>query len=431
MPTALIVDDSEGDREIARRLLEQDTALSVVCVDDGAQALQFIDDAAPDVIVTDLRMPKVDGLAVVERVRRQLPGVPVVLMTAHGSESIAMEALQRGAASYVPKVQLAERLLSTVLEVLALSQAARSHQRLIDCLTRTEFEFQLDNDPELIPALVDLVQQMVAGVQLCDANGRVRIAVALEEALLNALYHGNLEISREQMRSDTAGNGSLPSLADLRRNQPPYRDRKIHLAADITTNRARFVIRDEGPGFNLAEIPDPDNPENVERANGRGLLLIQTFMDDVQFNEAGNEVVMEMQVLKPPETTAPESPPPPGTALFRHSTRGDALVITPLRGISSFAEEAVQQEMSTLLKRIETGDVRALVVDFSRLEYFGSNMLEALRILWKQLRPRQGKLVVCGLSTVGREIIHLARFDTLFPVVETLDDALARVHHGS
>ena len=53
-----------------------------------------------------------------------------------------------------------------------------------------------------------------------------------------------------------------------------------------------YVIRDEGPGFDPQEIPDATDPANIEKPFGRGLLLMQTFMDEIRFNDSGNEVTM-------------------------------------------------------------------------------------------------------------------------------------------
>jgi anti-sigma regulatory factor (Ser/Thr protein kinase) len=53
-----------------------------------------------------------------------------------------------------------------------------------------------------------------------------------------------------------------------------------------------FVIRDEGPGFDPASLPDPTDPENIEKACGRGLLLMRTFMDKVDYNRTGNQVTL-------------------------------------------------------------------------------------------------------------------------------------------
>src|SRR5690606_34954726 len=132
--------------------------------EDGQQALDKLCSMRPDVVLTDIQMPGRGGLELVAAVRVRHPGVPVILMTGHGSETLAVEALQRGAANYIPKVQLGERLIETIDEAIALVRSDRTYERLIACLRDCRFEFELDNDPALIDPLVDLVQQMTSGM---------------------------------------------------------------------------------------------------------------------------------------------------------------------------------------------------------------------------------------------------------------------------
>jgi anti-sigma regulatory factor (Ser/Thr protein kinase) len=66
----------------------------------------------------------------------------------------------------------------------------------------------------------------------------------------------------------------------------------VYVTVQITREEARYVVRDEGPGFNPSKLPDPTDPSNLERVSGRGLLLIFTFMDEVKYNATGNEVTM-------------------------------------------------------------------------------------------------------------------------------------------
>ncbi len=294
MATVLVVDDSAVDRQLVTGLLERPGRWMIEYARNGAEAMDHMKETPPDIVVTDLLMPEMDGLELVTAARLFHPEVPVVLMTAHGSESLAMEALERGAASYVPKVQLAECLVSTVERVLALSRADRSHKRLIECLNHSEFSFCLDNEPSLIDALVDLVQGLILGMGLCDSAGRVRVGMALEQALLNALYRGNLEISAEDRLEVREGllQGKDVRLVEERRSQMPYRDRRIHVYFHISAEEARFVIRDEGRGFDTEMIPEADDPSALDTEGGRGLILMRTFMDDVTFNAAGNEVTM-------------------------------------------------------------------------------------------------------------------------------------------
>lgn len=90
------------------------------------------------------------------------------------------------------------------------------------------------------------------------------IKLALEEALTNAVKHGN--------RND--------------------RSKRIIVRYHIDARRAVIMVRDEGCGFCPGHVPDPTREENLERPNGRGLMLMHAYMTRVQFNEAGNEVWM-------------------------------------------------------------------------------------------------------------------------------------------
>jgi CheY-like chemotaxis protein len=289
MATVLIVDDSPIDRRLAEGLLKKGTDLLFRFVADGKEALDEIQQTPPDVVVTDLQMPEMNGMDLVRAVRAHFPEVPVILMTAHGSEEIAVQALSCGAASYVPKSRLANELRDTVETVLGAAHAERHHARLMACVTRNQWNFTLDNDPSLVMAVVDHMQQHVTRLQLFDETGRIRMALALEEALLNSLYHGNLEISSKLCELDL---NAYYTLADERRRSGPYADRIVQVEATLSRDEAVFVIRDEGPGFDLSSLPDPRDPSNLERLSGRGLLLIHTFMDEVRHNAKGNEITM-------------------------------------------------------------------------------------------------------------------------------------------
>jgi anti-sigma regulatory factor (Ser/Thr protein kinase) len=138
------------------------------------------------------------------------------------------------------------------------------------------------------------LQQIISRMKLCDATGRIRVGIALEEALLNALYHGNLELSSDELREYRANllSSGRPSALAERRRQAPYASRRITVQATISPQQARFVVTDQGKGFDPASVPDCTDPANLERDSGRGLLLMRTFMDEVAFNEKGNEVTM-------------------------------------------------------------------------------------------------------------------------------------------
>lgn len=287
--TVLVVDDSALDRRLAGSILEKAGQFKPLYANNGVEALAILQQELPGVVLTDMLMPEMDGLELVETVRKRFPLVPVVLMTAHGSEDVAFKALQRGAASYVPKKSLAKDLLETLEQVLAVAQVGRHQQRLQECLTQLESHFVLKNERPLLSALVSQLQEDMARVQMGDHAGRVRVGIALEEALVNAMYHGNLEVS-SALRQESEQ--SYQDLARRRLQEKPYADRQIHVTSKLTRAEGVFVIRDEGPGFNPKTLPDPTDPDNLGKTTGRGLLLIQTFMDEVKFNPLGNQITL-------------------------------------------------------------------------------------------------------------------------------------------
>lgn len=287
MLIVLIVDDSATDRRLAGGLLEQGDEFEICYAVDGKDALTQMELHVPDLVVTDLNMPEIDGLQLTETIREIYPFVPVILMTARGSEEIAVEALQRGASSYVPKRRLGQELAETVRKVATFAKQDRGQVRLLRRMLRQEVEFSIENEDDLIASLVKFLQNGAASQGICDDTGRIRIGVALQEALTNACYHGNLEVSSTLREVD---HRAFYQLAKERQRAAPYVDRRIYVSAKFTPEHVEYIIRDEGPGFDPSSLPDPTDPANLERPCGRGLLLMQTFMDEVRFNSAGNEV---------------------------------------------------------------------------------------------------------------------------------------------
>ena len=295
MPTILVVDDSAVDRKLVSGLLERQSGWATQSCDDGRQAVELLETPPPpDVIVTDLQMPEMDGLQLVEAVKEDHPFIPVVLLTAKGSEEIAVDALRRGAASYVPKRRLGEDLVDTVDRILTSVDADRVHLRLLHHLTASDQSFLLRNDFDQISQLAGYVQQQLRCLPLGDETERLRVCLALEEALKNACIHGNLEIKTPPPGSERE---ELKRLVSERSYQSPYSARRIDVTVRVDRNAATFTIRDEGPGFDHNRVLADAVLDDQEEASTRGLALMRTIFDDVHFNDAGNEVTLLKRAL--------------------------------------------------------------------------------------------------------------------------------------
>ncbi|MFT4856701.1 MAG: serine/threonine-protein kinase RsbW [Planctomycetota bacterium] len=95
-----------------------------------------------------------------------------------------------------------------------------------------------------------------------DIYGNIMISVT--ECISNAIIHGN-QNNKEKL---------------------------VHLELTVENNILRFIIEDEGKGFNQSELTDPTAPENIEKTGGRGIFLIKHLSDDVKFEENGKKTVL-------------------------------------------------------------------------------------------------------------------------------------------
>jgi len=293
--TVLIVDDSPMDRRLAAGLLGHMSEWRILLANDGSEALVSVAGSPPDVIVTDLQMPEMNGLELVSAVRRKHPEIPVILMTAQGSEEIAIEALRSGAASYVPKRILSTELLPTVRRVLTQATEDRSQAALMNRLQTREEHYRLETELTLMMTMSRHLQQQMGDAWHLEKTDRLRIGTAIEEALLNAFYHGNLEVSSKLKETDY---GSFYTLSEERLHQAPYKDRVVDVRLSVTAISAAVVIRDQGPGFDPSTLPNPCDMDNLDRPCGRGVMLMRSFMDEVRYNATGNEVTLVRRRFK-------------------------------------------------------------------------------------------------------------------------------------
>jgi serine/threonine-protein kinase RsbW len=124
-------------------------------------------------------------------------------------------------------------------------------------------QFELPSAMSLMHIVLEYLIKRVEKLGVCKPE-QTNLFVALDEAFVNAIKHGN-----------------------------KYDPTKlIRVTADVSPDEARFTIEDEGEGFDVNNIPDPLDPENLFKTSGRGVLFIYNIMDEVQYNDRGNRLTM-------------------------------------------------------------------------------------------------------------------------------------------
>ena len=190
MATIVLADDHHVVRQSFRLLLEAQTDFRVLGeAASGLEAVELSERLRPDVLVVDIMLPELNGVEVTRRVKKQLPGTVVVILSMHDTEAYVIEALRAGAAAYVLKTSTAQEL------VYAIHQALAGHLFLSPPLSERAIELYLQKaqGTELDP--YDTLTAREREVLHLAAEGLNHTAIATRLSISPRtveMHHGNL-----------------------------------------------------------------------------------------------------------------------------------------------------------------------------------------------------------------------------------------------
>lgn len=150
---------------------------------------------------------------------------------------------------------LIEKILSFKIRCIDTAQNVKQ--------VREKIDLELPSDLSLMNSVLEYLLDRVSKLGLVEIE-QSNLFVALDEAFVNAVRHGN-------------------------RNDP---DKLLRVTAELSATEAIFTVEDEGDGFDVHEIPDPTDPDNLFKSNGRGVLLIYNIMDEVEYSDRGKKLKM-------------------------------------------------------------------------------------------------------------------------------------------
>jgi CheY-like chemotaxis protein len=267
----LIVDDDPSIHELILAMLVG-ARWEVDSASHGEEALALLQIRPFDVVLADILMPGMDGLALLGQLRARHPDIPVVMMTVKNTPEHVLGSLRREAAAYISKPFSRDTLLSTIQNTSS-SPASDDIKILSDKPDWISLEIRCQL------ATADRLSQFVRELPSdLDPNVREQIAIAFRELLMNAVEHG----------------GHLDP------------EKKVHLSYIRTARTVVYYIRDPGDGFAMETLTHAAVANTAEeplrhvelrrqmgiRPGGFGLLMTKSFADELIYSAKGNEVIL-------------------------------------------------------------------------------------------------------------------------------------------
>jgi CheY-like chemotaxis protein/anti-sigma regulatory factor (Ser/Thr protein kinase) len=283
----LVVDDQEALRSLLARLLERE-GFDPIQAEDGAQAVEMYKSESPIVVVSDIMMPKMDGLMLLNEIRRIDRNATVILMTGQGNEDVLLKALRGGATNFFKKPFNVRELIDEIRKVVEFRLEAARSSLFSPLLVEEMKHFVMPRaDSPFFPIINQITLQLPC---LLPQEDILNLKIGIEEIITNAIEHGNLGISYDE-KSKAIQESRLAELIADKGRESDAAGRAVHITSRLSPEVFEIAVRDDGHGFDWRSLPAVE-PENLLAFNGRGIFLTKIYFDEVVYNDSGNEVTL-------------------------------------------------------------------------------------------------------------------------------------------
>jgi serine/threonine-protein kinase RsbW len=234
---------------------------TVTPVDSVAEAVRWIEAGVVDLVVADLANATAADSKLVRTIHSRRTPVPLVVTTVP-TDALTSELLRSGTAD-VLAFPFNDDALDETIEKAQTHHMLHGDSLKVQPFLTERIEFVIPSRVEYLDGILNHISERLVKMRVIEPES-IDVIVALDEAIVNAIKHGN---------------GYDPG-------------KHVRITAAIRRGEAHFEVTDEGEGFRMQDVPDPCAPENLLRTSGRGILLIRSTMDEVAYNERGNSLTM-------------------------------------------------------------------------------------------------------------------------------------------
>lgn len=296
--TIVVIDDEEQIRFVLEKKLTK-AGYKVIALEDAEDFIELSKRGKEniDLVISDIKLKRMDGIELLRYIDSLEHPYPVLLITGHGNLEDAIQALRYGACDFIKKPFDLNEITSSINRILRGKREAQLTENLGQYIINEKRVFEIPVDPGMCSVIAHILTRDLTAAGLCNRSTAGNISLALVEAIDNAMIHGNLEISSDVI--EEKGIKGFNSEIEKRKSNKTLGNRKVSISYELDNKFVEYVIEDEGPGFDYSSLPDPRDPENFYKNSGRGLLIIRTLMDEVDWNETGN--VIRLRKYKVPK----------------------------------------------------------------------------------------------------------------------------------
>lgn len=310
------------------------TIKMITCEERALESLNF---ELPEVVIINCADPKLSYRNIIEESKKDawLHSFGIIGLydgETQDEEAISKEFYDLNLLTMLDKSRIKSHLFKSISIILENRQLVFQRELSNRLSDRMSGSFEIENDPLAVPiysgiAVTNLVQR-----GYLKPDKKMYLQLALSELMINGIEHGNCGVTYEEKTQEMAEGKTVVDLIWEKCKDPEIADRKIHFSWESEYNKSKFVIRDDGEGFDVDSVRSQADSDDELASHGRGISLAERLCDELSYNERGNEVTLVIYHETGTEKMTPEGfsnekvlYPQKGDVILEEEERGDFL----------------------------------------------------------------------------------------------------------
>ncbi|MEK6793880.1 MAG: cyclic nucleotide-binding domain-containing protein [Spirochaetota bacterium] len=283
--------------EIAGIVRDHSVPANFSFCDDISYAIEILSYELPELLILDFDDASLPLEPLLEKMREDpwLHYGWIIALRSKGSESEFLSAMRYANIIAVLRAKDMQRRLPSIVKIV-MDNKHLLFQRDLQRSIRTTVSgmFIVDNDPYEVNVYASIISNYLFYSNYVDIEKRDNVKVALVELLLNAVEHGNCEITFEEKTRFSLEGGSIFDLIDEKLKDRRIAARRVNFSYRIAPERTHLIVRDEGKGFNWRMVKKPAEVNREMLDHGRGIAVAESSAGGLKYNEKGNEVSFDV-----------------------------------------------------------------------------------------------------------------------------------------
>jgi len=288
----LIVEDDPATLSLVSEFVKT-MHMNPIIAKDGKEGLEAFKKFSPPIVITDIRMPKMGGLELVSAIKAESPETYITVTTAYDNPDYTIEAIKRGASSFLTKPFRVLDLYSIIQKQSYLVSESSTKIYIRHFIEQEIIKLKIKNTYIHMQSALDFLSKKCQ--DYLDLEELAKVRKALLEMLINAIEHGNLELSYEE-KIVAMENNELQNLMSNLFETEPYASRMVEIEFIYQPSLLRWIISDQGKGFDFEEYLAPLRQSKFPLAPGKGIITSFFQVDSLKYEDNGRRVIIEKSI---------------------------------------------------------------------------------------------------------------------------------------